>query len=235
MSPVRTSVVTGGGALRLLRSIHLPCAAFHRCGFSSRGCRRGVLSVPVEDLTPKSIALFHSYGPPKSGTVPVVTDTTAFTRILNEVLVRDDSGANDVIRDLRRFLRQKREELAPLLAEKHRIEAVVDNRYVPLLGCLVLAFLVTQFVVLFRWVFIVFDWNLVEPMTYFLGYTVVWAGIVFHCYYARELTWETMLDTVAHRRRVHLYEKAGIDVKKVERLQREVCGIERMLSKYGLQ
>eukprot|EP00658_Telonema_sp_P-2_P062710 TRINITY_DN51398_c0_g1_i1.p1 TRINITY_DN51398_c0_g1~~TRINITY_DN51398_c0_g1_i1.p1 ORF type:complete len:176 (+),score=47.83 TRINITY_DN51398_c0_g1_i1:113-640(+) len=39
--------------------------------------------------------------------------------------------------------------------------------------------LVAQNAVLFQWVFVTFDWNLVEPMTYFLGYSAnTWLAMV---------------------------------------------------------
>ncbi|RNF20496.1 uncharacterized protein Tco025E_03758 [Trypanosoma conorhini] len=230
-----TTVVAGAGAVRLLRSIHPLCPRRHRLHCHSsprRRCSHGVTLVPVGELTPRSTALFHTYGASAAGRVPVVTDAAAFNAVLRDMLLPDDSGASSVVRDLRRILSEKREEVAPLLAKKLRIDEAVDNHYVPLLRYLTLALLLTQFLILFRWVFIVFDWNFVEPMTYFLGYTVVWASIVFHCYYGKELTWEAMLDAVAQRRRARLYKKAGVNVADIDRLQRQVCMLERIVSKY---
>ncbi|RNF07776.1 hypothetical protein TraAM80_03150 [Trypanosoma rangeli] len=235
MAALRTVAVAEAGALRLLRIIH-PLRSrhhhFHSHSISLRTCSHGVTSVPAGNLTPESIALFHSYGASAAGRVPVVMDATALNEVLHDMLVPDDAGTSNVVRELRRTLSEKREEVAPLLAEKYRIDHAVDNRYVPLLRYLTLAALLAQFVILFRWVFVVFDWNLVEPMTYFLGCTVAWASTVFHCYHAKEFTWEAILDAVAQRRRLQLYRKAGVNVANIERLQQQIRMLERMISKY---
>lgn len=39
-------------------------------------------------------------------------------------------------------------------------------------------FYVAQTALLFYWVYVRFDWNLVEPITYLLGYTCVWISLV---------------------------------------------------------
>ncbi|KAH9600139.1 Calcium uniporter protein [Trypanosoma melophagium] len=206
----------------------------HQAKQQGRRCCHGLTSVPMEKLTPNSIALFHTY---KSNTgdthVTVVTDTTAFNKILNDVLSSDERGVNKAVRELQVLLQHRREELELLQVAKKQIDTAIDNKYLPLLRYLSLAFLLVQFYILFRWVFVVFDWNLVEPMTYFLGYTVVWASIVFHCYYEKEFTWEAFLDVFAQRRRERLYRKAGVDAVSIEKKQQQVQMIEMMLSKYG--
>ncbi|KEG06684.1 hypothetical protein DQ04_12751000 [Trypanosoma grayi] len=233
----------GGGVVRalVLRRMHVAhlqqrhSFKFNPCWCQLRACSKGLASVPAGKLPRDAIALFHSpcsSAATNAADITIVTDELAFNQLLAEVLRRDAEGVNGVVRDLQRVLKQKREELAPLLAAKNRIDAVVDGRYVPLLRFLTLIFLLVQFAVLFRWVFVVFDWNLVEPMTYFLGYTVVWLSIVFHCHYTREMTWEAMVDVVAQRRRARLYHNAGIDAVALARMQQKVQTIEAVLSRY---
>jgi hypothetical protein len=74
-----------------------------------------------------------------------------------------------------------------------------------------LAFLSAQFAILFKWVFFTFDWNLVEPVTYFLGYTVVWAGIVFYCQTGRNFTYDDIVEVLEDRRRAKLCAKLKFD------------------------
>ena len=69
------------------------------------------------------------------------------------------------------------------------------------------AFLCTQFGVLANWVFVSFDWNLVEPVTYFLGYTLVWMGVVFFRLTGKDFTYDAILTSIrdskgAEKRRV---------------------------------
>lgn len=66
-----------------------------------------------------------------------------------------------------------------------------SDRLVTLASVAVFSVLLAQFVVLFNWVFVVFDWNLVEPMTYFLGYTPVWMGVVMYYATGQEFTYDT--------------------------------------------
>lgn len=59
--------------------------------------------------------------------------------------------------------------------------------------------LVAQTCVLFYWVFDKFDWNLVEPMTYFLGYTPVWLGVVYYFKTGNEFTYDNLRDSLFQR------------------------------------
>ncbi|ORC86151.1 uncharacterized protein TM35_000301910 [Trypanosoma theileri] len=200
-------------------------------------CSHGVTSMPIEKLTPNTIALYHSYksnaaAVNNNNNVPVVIDTMTFHQLLNDALSSDAEGVNKAVRELGILLQERREELASLLDTKKRIDTAIEKKYIPLLRYLTLIILIVQFSILFRWVFMVFDWNLVEPMTYFLGYTVVWASIVFHCYYEKEFTWETLFSVCAQRRRERLYRKAGVDAVRVEEKQQQVQMIEKVLSKY---
>lgn len=61
--------------------------------------------------------------------------------------------------------------------------------------------LCVQFGVLFQWVFFMFDWNLVEPMTYFLAYSNIWFGIMFYATTGCEFNYDATRECIAKWRR----------------------------------
>lgn len=200
------------------------------CGGTNKDC----LSFVLEDnLTEKSLPLFHSYRAAGTGTaskIAVVTDVAAFNNVLQGVFKSDGEGVNGVLCDLEGAWRHQLDEIAQKVIAKHRVDDYIDNLYLPLLRYLIVILLIVQFIVLFRWVFVVFDWNLVEPMTYFIAYTAVWVGLVFHCYSVRGLSLETLL---AERRRQVLYKRARIDGAAIDRQMKLLGGMEKLLARYG--
>lgn len=61
--------------------------------------------------------------------------------------------------------------------------------------------LFAQNAILMYWVFSAFDWNLVEPCTYFFGYTsITWFALVFYKYTGREFTYDAMIDEMRKRK-----------------------------------
>jgi hypothetical protein len=96
----------------------------------------------------------------------------------------------------------------------HKIEAA-DARAlravkVSALSCF--TFLTIQFGVLFNWVFFVFDWNLVEPVTYFLGYTCTWFGIMFYARTGIEWSYDSTRDFIRTKRRDKMLKAERIDL-----------------------
>lgn len=62
-------------------------------------------------------------------------------------------------------------------------------------------FLVAQNAVLFQWVFVTFDWNLVEPMTYFLGYSAnTWLAMVFFKSTGRDFSHDGIVSELKQRK-----------------------------------
>ena len=61
--------------------------------------------------------------------------------------------------------------------------------------------LVAQNAVLFQWVFVTFDWNLVEPMTYFLGYSAnTWLAMVFFKSTGRDFSYDGIVSELRQRK-----------------------------------
>jgi len=89
---------------------------------------------------------------------------------------------------------------------------------------------VAQFCILFQWVFVTFDWNLVEPVTYFLGYTWVWLGLVFFKLTGRDFCYESIRAELEGRLYRRLAMHNNLDVAKCEALQAEIARLKRDIS-----
>eukprot|EP01061_Rhynchopus_euleeides_P001400 TRINITY_DN10991_c0_g1_i1.p2 TRINITY_DN10991_c0_g1~~TRINITY_DN10991_c0_g1_i1.p2 ORF type:complete len:143 (+),score=35.48 TRINITY_DN10991_c0_g1_i1:130-558(+) len=74
-----------------------------------------------------------------------------------------------------------------------------------------------------------FDWNLVEPITYFLGYSVVWFGVVFYYFTGQEYSYDSVRDIMAKRKREKLYAQHSFDMDKFLELQETVSRNERRI------
>ena len=95
-----------------------------------------------------------------------------------------------------------------------------------------LSFLAAQFALLFNWVFFTFDWNLVEPVTYFLVYTVVWAGLVFYAQTGRSFSYDEIVAVLEERKKTKLCAKYQFDYSKYTELIDELDKAKEELRRY---
>ena len=126
---------------------------------------------------------------------------------------------------LRTQLDAKRTQLAAMRAA---VEAA-DRQgaaYAQRVAWVTFGLLCAQFGVLFNWVFFEFDWNLVEPVTYFLGYTCVWLGIVFYARTGCEWTYDATRELLAGKRAARVLAKANVSREAYEALAAEVAALE---------
>lgn len=109
------------------------------------------------------------------------------------------------------------ERLSSVRERSGKIQASLDiaerkaRRFPDAIGAATMLYLSTQFVVLFNWVFFKFDWGLVEPVTYFLGYTGVWLGVLHHCVRGGEFTYDAVREALFQYRRKQLIKSMSID------------------------
>jgi hypothetical protein len=112
-------------------------------------------------------------------------------------------------RDTLRAEHAKVKETLALLDTKHdRIEQQVI-KHLDHWAVGGLLFLVAQTGLLFHWVYFRFDWNLVEPITYLLGYSVVWLSIACFFKSGEEFTYDSIRAMVAERKRARLWSSLG--------------------------
>jgi hypothetical protein len=122
-----------------------------------------------------------------------------------------------------------REACAPI---DQKIEAA-DRRALSLVRATALGtlgFLTAQFAVLFNWVFFVFDWNLVEPVTYFLGYTCTWFGVVFYAKTGIEWSYDSTRDFMQKQQRERILAKQNVDLKAHSTRLAELAALENRLA-----
>lgn len=144
--------------------------------------------------------------------------------------------ADHTVRELQALLADAERTIAPAVARKAAIDKHAYGVYLPLLKYGTFAFLTVQFVVYFNWIFFVFDWNLVEPTTYFLAYTGVFCSLVYHYYRCGEdgFTWKNLFQHLVHRRAEKLYAKAKLDVDDLAQVQRLTARIKRELERMSV-
>eukprot|EP00759_Apiculatamorpha_spiralis_P026821 PhF_6_TR29496/c0_g1_i1/m.43678/K20858/MCU; calcium uniporter protein, mitochondrial len=120
-------------------------------------------------------------------------------------------------------------KLSVILDEIEAKAAKLPNR----VAWLTFIFLVAQWGLLFNWVFITFDWNLVEPITYFLGYTVVWMSILHYYATGREYTYDNVREMLISWKTRKLIQKRGFDLAKFNTLKEEIASLEKELAALG--
>lgn len=133
-----------------------------------------------------------------------ILDPAAFTVAVQKAL---SSAARDSRRE---ELQVQLDAVNTKLEEVQRGVVAPSDRHAARMLQLIGLGLVVQFAVLFNWVFFVFDWNLVEPVTYFLGYTAIWWSMIFHRATAgKEFNYENLAEELAERRRRKAYARRG--------------------------
>jgi hypothetical protein len=108
-------------------------------------------------------------------------------------------GVESRLAAIRHVLAEKRAERNDLRAKLAAARAAASRR-TKLLGLAVGVYLLAQFVVCFNWVFFIFDWNLVEPVTYFIGFSCAWLSIAFYTLTGREWTYAATFEVMERRR-----------------------------------
>ena len=160
-----------------------------------RRCVRRLCDAAVAEA-----ASVHSYNRADHHTPPSLEDR--FT--IDAYRARREAAAT--------LLKEKERQLVKLKAEKAQLDtaaAKAPGR----VAWAVFAYLVCQNAVLFDWVYFRFDWNLVEPITYLLGYSVVWLSSFYYFCLAKEWTWDGLRDLVEARKKATLYRANGFDAK----------------------
>lgn len=142
---------------------------------------------------------------------------------------------NYSVQELQILLRLRETALAPLQKCKNEIDGFISRTYLPLLKYGTFFMLAAQFCLYFNWIFFVFDWNLVEPTTYFLGYTGVFSGLVYHYHRcgADNFTWSNLFQYLAQRKAANLYKRSGLDVEQWKRWTADVAQIKAELARYA--
>jgi hypothetical protein len=129
---------------------------------------------------------------------------------------------------LRARLNNARAELEKLEELKARCDAAAqrfpDRRMRQLF-----VFLLVQAAVLFDWTYIHFDWNLVEPITYLLGYSATWIAILWYGLLQREFSYDGLRHMLRDQQQRKLYTQHKFDVAHYECLKREVATLEKVL------
>jgi hypothetical protein len=127
-------------------------------------------------------------------------------------------------------------QLKPLqveLAKQSALMRSIDSqalRFPDIVAAASFVYFVSQTSVLFYWVYFRFDWNLVEPITYLLGYSVTWLGLASYFTFGKEFTFDNMRSIAAEWKRKRLLKKHNVDVAAYQRLEVQVGDLERRIA-----
>ena len=119
-------------------------------------------------------------------------------------------------------------ELNALLAVKSEIDER-SERTPDTIARLTLAYLTLQTCTLYYWVYYRFDWCLCEPITYLLGTAVGFLGIGFYLITGGDYDWNNIRSLIMERSRRRQYAVEGLDVARIQVLQRELALLEKEL------
>ena len=84
-------------------------------------------------------------------------------------------------------------QLEPLRALKGQLDQQAARHPDLAMGGMGL-YLCAQTALLFHWVYFRFDWNLVEPITWLLGYSVTWLALAMYFKTGKEFTFDNYID-----------------------------------------
>lgn len=134
-------------------------------------------------------------------------------------------GASDLIAHKRTLIAKLAEHkvaLDRMELTKKEIDtlALSKGRQLSLVGA---ALLTAQTSTLFYWTYSVFDWNLVEPITYLLGYSVVWLTILMYFTTGKDFTYGELMEMVTESTRQKLYAQKGLNLIEYRKVQIDVA------------
>ena len=125
-------------------------------------------------------------------------------------------------------LSTSRAQLNDLQIQKDQLDAAA-REYPDYFAWAGLAYLTTQTAVLFNWVYFRFDWNLVEPITYLLGYSVVWLSLAFYFGFAKDFSYNNLRSMLEESKRQKLYKERSFNVEKYRELQVRTKNLSELL------
>ncbi|EAN77641.1 Protein of unknown function, DUF607, putative [Trypanosoma equiperdum] len=129
---------------------------------------------------------------------------------------------------LRPQLLVKRAELRQADDVKTRCDAL-GLRYADRCIAIAVALILIRNVVLFYWVYFLFDWNLVEPITYLLERGAVCLGFLWYGATSSDARFESFRQFLVSRRTQRLYAQHNFNAGHWKELVVEVEGLEEQL------
>lgn len=126
-------------------------------------------------------------------------------------------------------------QLEPLRALKQRLDVQAARHPDLAMGGMGL-YLCAQTALLFHWVYFRFDWNLVEPITWLLGYSVTWLALAMYFKTGKEFTFDNIRSMMSENKRAKLYAANQFQPETYRALECELAEVERRVKQLsGLQ
>lgn len=102
-----------------------------------------------------------------------------------------------------------------------------------------LAILIVYWLGVFRLTFWDYGWDIMEPVSYLSGLSMIVLGYSWFLYQGREVSYSSVMNTSVSRRRAQLYQTRGFDIDRWTDLVTEEKAVKREIAKiaqdYGLE
>jgi hypothetical protein len=119
-------------------------------------------------------------------------------------------------------------EYNELTAQKKKLERAAGRRADVLLFA-GLCYLAAQFSILFRFVYFDFSWDVVEPVSYFVGLATIIGGLTFYVLTDIDFTYYGLRDHLKNRRLKKLYLGKNFDWKRWSELDEKITLLKKTL------
>jgi len=214
--------------------ITIPLTNNERCKFSLKGEKTiaSFLSdLKTEDHNIQSVNLYSSDG-------SRIAQSTSIQEILNnlsdfklkinnkEYIVTPQLHRAGKVGISENELNTLKKEFLPLYLQKKELDAKA-NSYTNLVVYGGLGYLVAQWAFLARLTWWEFNWDVMEPVTYFVTFGTAVLGYIYFVATKREYSYENFREGITISRMRKLYEKNGFDVDKYFFLQHKLNQIDQ--------
>jgi len=120
-------------------------------------------------------------------------------------------------------------EYSSLNKLKERYEKIAQRRSYYVFGAS-LVYLIFQFSILARMVWIDYSWGVMEPVSYFVGLGTMIIGLTFFAALNQEYTYNNFFDTVRKKFLRRIYIKNKFNWKKWNKLHQEITTLKSYMT-----
>lgn len=90
---------------------------------------------------------------------------------------------------------------------------------------------ISQFAFIMGGTFVYYSWDVMEPISYIMLLSNFVVGFFFYAALKRNMELATIRELLANRFGRKLYKKRGLDIEKLEKLQKEIIELRHLMNK----
>lgn len=144
---------------------------------------------------------------------PVFDHPSPTAQLSTAVVAAPIGHISDLPIEFQREVRLLHDEILPLYRHKKEMDSRA-TKYVNLQMWGGLAYLVAQWSVMARLTWWEFNWDIMEPVTYFVSFGTAVLGYAYFAFIKRDYTFVDLRDALLHRRMLKIYLKEAFDIDR---------------------